>query len=51
MCLIEDMHLRWGVVKATPNRKCYTWYTKMHTLDSNCWCLNIEIEHSAITSL
>jgi len=26
MHLIEDMCLRQGVIKATPNRKCYTWY-------------------------
>ena len=51
MCLIEDMCLRWGVIKATPNRKCYTWYVKMCMLDSNCRCLNIGIMHSAITSL
>ena len=36
MCLIENMHLRWGVIKATPNRKCYMWYVKMCMLDSNC---------------
>jgi len=41
------MRLRQGVIKATPNRKCYTWYVKMCMLDSNSWCLNVEIMHSA----
>ena len=45
------MRLRGDVIKATPNRKCYMWYTKMCMLDSNCWCLNVEIMHSAITCL
>jgi len=46
MSLIEDTHLRWGVIKAMPNRKCYTWYMKTKTceLDSNCQCLNVEEE-------
>ena len=26
MRLIENMCLRRGVIKAMPNRKCYTWY-------------------------
>jgi len=45
--LIEDV-LKTGVIKATPNRKCYIWYAKM--LDSNFWCLNVEMirdQHSA----
>jgi len=45
------MRLRWGVIKATPSRKCYMWYAKMCMLDSNCWCLKIEIMHSVITCL
>jgi len=50
MRLIEDM-LKTGVIKATPNRKCYMWYTKMCMLDSNCRCLNIGIMCSTITCL
>jgi len=51
MHLIEDMCLRQGVIKATPNRKCYTWYVKLYVLDSNFWCLNAETMHLAITCL
>ena len=51
MHLIEDMCLRQGVIKATPNRKCYTWYVKLYVLDSNCWCLNAETMHLGITCL
>jgi len=43
--------LKMGVIKATPNRKCYMLYVKMCMLDSNFWCLNVEIMHSAITCL
>jgi len=43
------MRLTRGVIKATPNGKCYTWYTKTCMLDSNCHYLNVEIMHSAIT--
>jgi len=38
--------LKTGVIKATPNRKCYMWYAKMCMLDSNFWCLNVEIMHN-----
>jgi len=31
MRLIEGMRWIWGVIKATPNKKCYTWYANnMH---------------------
>ena len=51
MHLIEDVCLRRGVIKATPNRKCYTWYVKMCVLDSSCSCLNVEIIHLAHTTI
>jgi len=48
---VQDMHLRLGVIKASPNRECYMWHAIICVLDSNCRCLNLEIMHSAFDPL